>query len=410
MERDKVHDLTENQSSHARNTAMQRQAPASLLAALEQRIEQYDAARTRGGQVDELQHAQWEARCAAVERLGVSREHDALASLNDALADEHYLVRVTAIKALSQFGAQTPVMPLFNALQDSNWQVREMAVLTLGELEHVPITDLQAAEHDASRNVREAVALVKQQRLAPPEHMHDAVTLQERMPIQMKTVEEHSSTTEEKSASEQAVLLPQAPGKPHKLQMRWQKVIALVAAVLMLVVLTAAGANAGWWNTLFGGNAALYQTIDQPQTDQGITITVRRVYADEERTIIVYDMTVNPAVQLFVTRDTLSGSAPQKISTMQATSCSGTNNDVKHCYAILPAFLVGSGAQTLRLTWDIPRLLVGPHDPQALAGFHIETVHYGSGPGDMFVIGHWRFSFSVPFHHENRKDMPDPLT
>lgn len=23
-----------------------------------------------------------------------------------------------------------------------------------------------------------------------------------------------------------------------------------------------------------------------------------------------------------------------------------------------------------------------------------------------FVDGHWRFSFKIPFHHENRKDIP----
>ena len=400
-----MHEVMENQSLH---THMERLAPASLLADLEERIEQYDSARTREAHMNELQHTQWEVRCAAVEYLGALGRHAALTILLEALSDEHYLVRMAAIKTLGQFGAQTPVAPLLNALQDPNWQVREMAVLTLGTLEHIPVVTLQAIKRDTSKNVREAVALVQHQCLALPEHMPDLIAIQGRKPIYMETAIQYSTPAEEKASSEQPVILSQRPGKPRG-KRQWG--LLLVAALLALVILTAAGVNTGWWNTLFGGNAALYQAIEQQQTDQGITIIVRRAYADEGRTVIVYDMTINPAVRLFVAGDTLTASVPQKTSIMQGTSCSAPDNGVKHCYATSPTFLVPRGIQTLRLTWDISRLLVaGSQNQQTLAGFHIETVHYESGSSDTFVVGHWHFSFSVPFHHENRKDMPDPLS
>lgn len=184
----------------------------------------------------------------------------------------------------------------------------------------------------------------------------------------------------------------------------------LGAAVLLLLALTAAGTSSGWWNAVFGGNVLVYQDIGQQQTNQGVTIMIRKVYADEGRTIIVYDITTDPAVDFIIDNDTLTGSAPQKSATLLGTSCSAPDQGVKHCYAISPAFLVPSGEQTLRLTWDIPHLLVNVRDPHThvLVGRNLVRGLDGV-QADLFLVGNWHFSFSVPFHHESRSDVPDPL-
>jgi hypothetical protein len=408
MERDNTHELAAHQSLPLRRPARQHQAPASLLAALEKRIERYDQAlacpATPDELIDDLRHEQWETRCAAIKRLGVLQPRAALALLENALFDKQYQVRVAALKALGQFGTSAPLSLLLNALNDPNWQVREMAVLSLGELPQAPLTPLRAAEHDANRQVREAAALVLR---TYPGVSQSTQSTRERELIHMNNTMQNAPEAEAIPPTGQPALFSR---KVRTQRGRLRMGLWLGAAVLLLLALTAAGTSSGWWNAVFGGNVLVYQDIGQQQTNQGVTITIRKVYADEGRTIIVYDITADPAVDFIIDNDTLTGSAPQKSATLLGTSCSAPDQGVKHCYAISPAFLVPSGEQTLRLTWDIPHLLVIVRDSHThvLAGRDLVRGLDGVQT-DLFLVGNWHFSFSVPFHHENRSDVPDPL-
>lgn len=412
MERDNTHELAAHQSLSSRKPARQHQAPARLLTALEKRIERYDDALTRPATsdelVDELRHEQWETRCAAIERLGAAQHRTALAMLENALFDEHYQVRVAALKALGQFGASAPLSLLLDALNDPNWQVREMAVLSLGELPQAPLTPLRAAEHDANSQVREAATLVlhKYSNISQPVQ-ETREKEQGRRLIPMNNTIQNAPGAEEIPSAEQPVF----PRTVRTQRGRLRLGLLLGAAILLLLTLTAAGTYTGWWNIVFGGNVQVYQNIEQQQTNQGVTITVRKVYADEGRTIIVYDITTDPAVDFIVDNDALTGSAPQKSATLLGISCSAPDQGVKHCYATSPSFLVPPGEQTLQLTWDISHLLVAFRDPHThtLAGRNLVKGIDGD-PTDLFLVGPWHFSFSVPFHHENRSDVPDPLS
>src|SRR5579883_3232537 len=92
------------------------QAPRSLFTALESRIAQYEQALTSCARPDELlRDERWELRCAALERLGATPHDSTRAILEHALADEHYQVRVAALKALEQYGASAPLPPFLDA-------------------------------------------------------------------------------------------------------------------------------------------------------------------------------------------------------------------------------------------------------------------------------------------------------
>ena len=401
-------EMAKYQSLTSRRPARQYQAPVSLLATLEKRIAQYNNALANSVMSDELahelQHEQWEMRCAAIERLGATRHHAALTILGNALSDDHYQVRVAALRELGRFGASAPLPPLLDALKDPNWQVREMALLALARLPQIPLIPIRVAEHDANSQVREAATLVLRKYASVSQPAQDTKDKAQRR----RSV--HMNNTPEATGMSSAKQLAFLPRKVSIWSGRLRPGLLLGAAVMLLLALTAAGMYAGWWNTVFGGNAQVYQSIEQQQTDQGVTITIRKVYADEGRTIIVYDITIDPAVDFIIDNDALTGSAPQKSSTLLGTSCSAPDQGVKHCYAISSAFLVPSGEQTLRLTWDIPHLLVLVRDPHThvLAGRNLVRATDGVQT-DLFLVGNWHFSFSVPFHHENRTDVPDPL-
>lgn len=405
-------DMEKYQSLPSRQPASQHQAPVSLLVALEKRIAQYNNALAGPAMPDELvhelQHEQWEMRCAAIERLGATHHHSALVMLGNALSDDHYQVRVAALRELGRFGASEPLSPLLDALKDSNWQVREMAVLTLAQLPQIPLMAIRIAEHDANSQVREAATYVLRTYTSVSQPTQDTKEKEQRKRlVHMNNTIRNTPRATGVSSAEHLVFPPR---KTSTWRSRWHPGLLLGAAVILLLALTAAGTYAGWWNTVFGGNVQVYQSIEQRQTDQGVTITVRKVYADEGRTIIVYDISADSSVDFIVDNDSLTGSAPQKSSTLLGTSCSAPDQSVKHCYAISPAFLVPPDEQTLRLTWDIPHLLVLVRDPHTnvLVGRNLVRAIDGVQT-DLFLVGNWHFSFSVPFHHENRTDVPDPL-
>jgi hypothetical protein len=136
-------------------------APPSLLTGVFERLAQRNASIAASRPTHELfaalQDARWEVRAAAAHRLGEMAEDAALEPLLRVMQDKHRLVRAAAIRALGRLGA--PLDQLLNALHDADWEVREMAVLALAEMqEPVPRSLLLAAQRDAHSCVREAAS------------------------------------------------------------------------------------------------------------------------------------------------------------------------------------------------------------------------------------------------------------
>ena len=129
-------------------------APPSLLPAVLHRlglnretlpVEQLSAA---------LAHPDWSVRASAIYQLENIEKRMAIPLLQTALQDEHAAVRATAVSMLGKLG-EYPI--LLGSLGDSDWQVREAAVLALGMPgTHAPIEPLLAAQHDPDAAVREA--------------------------------------------------------------------------------------------------------------------------------------------------------------------------------------------------------------------------------------------------------------
>ncbi|HET8840067.1 MAG TPA: HEAT repeat domain-containing protein [Ktedonobacteraceae bacterium] len=386
---------------HRPDQAGHMQAPASLLAGLETRLQARRAYLAAPATLHEhlaaLQQLDWQLRSAAAEALGACEPQHALEPLLETLHDENTFVRVAAIRALGKLGA--PSEPLLLCLQDTNWQVRESAALTLGELASSgSLSALEAARSDTNSEVRAAVDLAlgmyKRKReassaLAPLTSFAKPPERERKQTLMDVTHITDIPPTEITSP------LP-APAPRHK--RRWIMRTSLLAAatVVLLVALTAAGLSTGWWNTVFG-NPNLYQTVQQQQTSQGVTVVVTKVYADEGRTIIAYDTyeaNHDQRRQFFPDHYDVQGSAPQKSEPLTGTYGDPLQEGVTHFYMILPAFQVPAGVNTLTITWDIQGMIV--NQP-------------GVGSAIPELSGHWHFSFAVPFHHENAHQLPDPI-
>ncbi len=141
--------------------------PASLLSSVQERLARRQTYLQQGKPLAELLQAlrssQWEIRAATVHRLGeiVLRKRQFLqAPLLEALQDEHPLVRAAAIRALSHLGKDIPLEHILLALRDPAYEVREMAVLVLGEVSEQVVDPLQSflvvAQQDVHSSVRTA--------------------------------------------------------------------------------------------------------------------------------------------------------------------------------------------------------------------------------------------------------------
>lgn len=129
-------------------------APPSLLPAVLHRlglnretlpVEQLSAA---------LAHPDWSVRASAIHQLENMEKRIAIPLLQSVLQDEHAAVRATAVSMMGKLGEYAF---LLESLGDSDWQVREAAVLALGTPgTHAPIEPLLAAQHDPDAAVREA--------------------------------------------------------------------------------------------------------------------------------------------------------------------------------------------------------------------------------------------------------------
>src|SRR5258708_1136643 len=170
--------------------------------------------------------------------------------------------------------------------------------------------------------------------------------------------------------------------------------IIMVTLAMLAVVLTAAGF--AWWNAIFG-NPDQYQTVNQIQTSVGITIKVTKIYADEGRTIIAYDIysaTNNQSKQFYPTDYDLTSPTPQKLEALSATECDAPQAGIVHCYMLVPPFQLPVGEHTIHITWDIKQVIV---------------VQPGEKVQPPPLSGHWHFEFMVPFHHLNNQQLPDPI-
>jgi hypothetical protein len=128
-----------------------------------------------------------------------------------------------------------------------------------------------------------------------------------------------------------------------------------------------------------------------------VTVVVTKVYADEGRTVIAYDTFAANHVQneQFNINDfTMQGSAPaKKEGPLQATYGDPLQDGVTHFYMVAPAFLVPANVNTVTITLDIGQMIV--NQP-------------GKGQSST-IIGHWHLTFTVPFHHEDNQNLPDPI-
>ncbi len=297
---------------------------------------------------------------------------------------------------------------LLRCLQDHDWQVREIAVLTLGELAY-PETrhHVEAARSDITREVRTAADLALQaydhqpqpRQPAPVDTKHPhladaAMSHKERKSLAMDMTQMPSETIGQQATMPS--LAPAAPLQPRQ-RRATRKVLLLATAAIVLVALTAAGFSYGWWNAAFG-NPDLYQTVQQQQTDHGVTIVVTKVYVDEGRTVIAYDTYAANHAQdrkFFPDHTDLRGSVPAKSEgPLQATFGDPLRDGVTHSYMVIPAFLVPANVNTVTITWDIGRMLVSQP---------------GQEKQPPAISGHWHFSFTVPFHHTDNPNIPDPI-
>src|SRR5262249_53007231 len=145
------------------------------------------------------------------------------------------------------------------------------------------------------------------------------------------------------------------------------------------------------------GDPNIYQTIQQEQTDQGVTVVVTKVYADEGRTVIAYDtyaVNHDQSRQFTPNYDDIQGSAPEKQEPVGVIFGDALTGGVTHFYKVIPAFEVPAQTHTLTITWDIQQMIV---------------VQPGTEARLPALSGHWHFSFTVPFHHENNRQLPDPI-
>jgi hypothetical protein len=106
------------------------QAPPSLLNQVLGRIQQAEqAAEGTTHFATAFASPDWTLRVAAIEQLAHVEKEVALPWLERALSDAHPSVRAWAVHVLAQHQASELILP---ALHDSQWQVREAAILMLG--------------------------------------------------------------------------------------------------------------------------------------------------------------------------------------------------------------------------------------------------------------------------------------
>ena len=366
------------------------QASGAMLAGLRTRLDAYRQARASTLTPKELETAlrdpRLEARCAAIERLDATSPR-ALVEL--ALNDEDDSVRQAAIHALGRMGPSAPVELFQKSLRDSAWQVREMALLTASESGiALPAAWQEEALQDESELVRQAARVAREPMTharAMPSLSHGVLTGGERKTPAM-------------SPQPDSALMTPPPGTAtRRRQFSPVKTLALVAALLVTVgVLTAAGFGLGWWPPLLG-DPAQYTTIGQEQTVNGVTVRLLRVYLDQGRSIVVYDILSPSADRRYVDGGTtLTSAYPQKnpgaLPGGGVVKIDQHDTRLTHEFTTFHPFATPADVSTLAVTWKIevgqPNETLPKAAPQTLS---------------------FTFTFTAPFHQVNNQHIADPI-
>jgi hypothetical protein len=192
----------------------------------------------------------------------------------------------------------------------------------------------------------------------------------------------------------------------------WRGALPKVAAMLVVaVLLMGAGYGGGHylWGWPFGGqklqligNQHLYTTIGQRQTENGITITVDKAYADADDTFIAFQVDMSSQVTKHYDRIIVASydlhdqyaDSPQTAS----TQCTPPSNGTQACLMDVAPFHLSGGASELTITFDITKLYL-------LKDGESTTTE---------LTGHWQFQFTLPYHQKSlgpggSTSQPSPL-
>jgi hypothetical protein len=123
-----------------------------------------------------LNDPEWSVRAAAAWALGHFQERTPFVRLRDIFDDlaEDDMVRASALHALAQAGGESQRELLIAACHDASWHVREMALLALDHVSHVPDALVEKMLHDEHPCPRAAALQVWH---APDERRELAVLL-----------------------------------------------------------------------------------------------------------------------------------------------------------------------------------------------------------------------------------------
>jgi HEAT repeat protein len=360
-----------------------------MLAGLQARLDAYRQARARSFAPDELEAAlrdpHWEIRCAAAEHLDATSPR---ALVEMALDDEDDSVRQAVVRALSQMGPPAPAELFQKTLRDSAWQVREMALFAASESGiALPETLLDEALHDDSEPVRHAARVAREQmtRAQDTPSLSPAVlTIGERKTPAMST------------QSGSALMTP-PPSSATRRRFTPVKTLALVATLLLTIgILTAASFSLGWWSPRLG-DSTQYTAIGQEKTINGVTVRLLRVYLDQGRSVVVYDVLSPSADHPYSDGgSTLTSDYPQKPAAQPGggeVRIDGHDARLRHEYTVYQPFVTPANTSTLAVTWTLE--VIQPN----------ETLPKTAPQPITFT-----FTFTAPFHQVDNQQIADPFS
>lgn len=187
--------------------------------------------------------------------------------------------------------------------------------------------------------------------------------------------------------------------RPSGRRMGWRARLGAAAALVALpLLLMGAGIAKERLMSLDPGmqriaDESLYQDVNQSQTVGGVTISITAAYADEGRTVFYYHIQLSPELAGQYQRADL-GSWNLTTSEGYAQSGNGaigtcapwdSTTRSGSCYMIEGPFAAGAAVSHVTLTLDILRVyLLLP-----------------AGSSSSVMEGHWRYQFTIPFHHIN---------
>jgi hypothetical protein len=140
----------------------------------------------------------------------------------------------------------------------------------------------------------------------------------------------------------------------------------------------------------------LYQRLNLSQTVEGVTITITGAYADEGRTVFYYRVQLSPelarqyqsaaigAWDLTADQAAQATRAPAVAGGLGVCSPWDSATRSASCYMVQGPFDAGATASRITLALYISRVYL-----------------ISTGSGSSEINGHWRYQFTIPFHHIN---------